>query len=456
MDIRGKGVGLLTLALNGSRRNSVLALVLIGALMVDTMLSNISDILSSQLDTVAGVLLFVVLAALIFGSAYYLLMYLKRASSELRSKKSTLNTIYKLMVSSQYILLAIAVLICVQVIFLSEYLIPLIVAATLFSYVLAGVIMSFLGYYFFRWFMLNKKNIMIVLFALAAFMTAAASVSLGVAQGGLFEVSGPLVILPHMSINYPNINPELTGMLGNLMSSAYIETMLSYALTWGAASILLYYYSKRIGIKKYLVLVIVPMGAFLLGITPILFSLSTTSTYFDPKLLVFRIISISSLIAVGVLFGLAFRVVIKSIHPYVKGPIIDYLRIASYGLAFLFIVLAANMARGSYPPFGIFSYSFTAIASYFFMMGIYSSAIAISSDSELRRNIRKSTIEQSKLLDNIGSAYMEQELQKRVLTLTKRSQDIMAEETGIESSLSDEDMKEYLERVITEVKKNQQ
>ena len=178
------------------------------------------------------------------------------------------------------------------------------------------------------------------------------------------------------------------------------------------------------------------MGAFLLGITPILFSLPTTSTYFDPKLLVFRIISISSLIAVGVLFGLAFRVVVKSIHPHVKGPIVDYLRISSYGLAFLFVVLAANIARGAYPPFGIASYSFTAIAAYFFIMGIYSSASVISTDSELRRKIRKSTIEQSKLLDNIGSAYMEQELERRVLPIFKNYSERIAEKGGLDPSIS--------------------
>jgi hypothetical protein len=39
------------------------------------------------------------------------------------------------------------------------------------------------------------------------------------------------------------------------------------------------------------------------------------------------------------------------------------------------------------------------MASYFFVMGIHSSAIVISTNSEFRRNIRKSTIEQSRLLD---------------------------------------------------------
>jgi hypothetical protein len=49
---------------------------------------------------------------------------------------------------------------------------------------------------------------------------------------------------------------------------------------------------------------------------------------------------------------------------------------------------------------------------------------------------------------------MEQEIQKRVLELTRRNQDRMAEESGIHSSLTEEDMKEYLQQVIEQVKKD--
>ena len=47
---------------------------------------------------------------------------------------------------------------------------------------------------------------------------------------------------------------------------------------------------------------------------------------------------------------------------------------------------------------------------------------------------------------------MEQEIQRRVLTITKQNQDRMAEETGIQSSLTDEDVKDYLGQVVEEVK----
>jgi hypothetical protein len=48
---------------------------------------------------------------------------------------------------------------------------------------------------------------------------------------------------------------------------------------------------------------------------------------------------------------------------------------------------------------------------------------------------------------------MEHEIQKKVIEFTKRNQDRMAEETGIQPSLTDEDVKAYLEQVIKEVKK---
>ncbi len=62
------------------------------------------------------------------------------------------------------------------------------------------------------------------------------------------------------------------------------------------------------------------------------------------------------------------------------------------------------------------------------------------------------TTKESKLLDSIGTVQMGQKIEKRVLSFTKQNQDKMAEETGIQSSLTEEDMKQYLEQVIGEVK----
>jgi hypothetical protein len=71
-------------------------------------------------------------------------------------------------------------------------------------------------------------------------------------------------------------------------------------------------------------------------------------------------------------------------------------------------------------------------------------------------SIRSFALKESKLLDSIGTAQMEQEIQRKVITFTKRIQDRMTEESEIQSSLTEEDMKEYLEQVIREVKKDRQ
>jgi hypothetical protein len=53
----------------------------------------------------------------------------------------------------------------------------------------------------------------------------------------------------------------------------------------------------------------------------------------------------------------------------------------------------------------------------------------------------------------MGTAQMQQELESRVITITKKLSDKMEEETGVEASMTVEDMKEQIEMVKKEVHK---
>jgi hypothetical protein len=90
---------------------------------------------------------------------------------------------------------------------------------------------------------------------------------------------------------------------------------------------------------------------------------------------------------------------------------------------------------------------------YLVPIGIYSSAISVAEDSKLRQSIRSFAVRGSRLLDSIGMAEIERQVQRKVIAFTKQSQDRMTEETGIQSSLTEDDIKQYLEQVIKEVKK---
>jgi hypothetical protein len=75
----------------------------------------------------------------------------------------------------------------------------------------------------------------------------------------------------------------------------------------------------------------------------------------------------------------------------------------------------------------------------------------VAQDQTLRRSIRK-IVKVRKFLESIGIAQMEQELQKRVLTVAKENADVM-KETGVNPSLTKDEMKEYLDIVLNEIRR---
>jgi hypothetical protein len=156
----------------------------------------------------------------------------------------------------------------------------------------------------------------------------------------------------------------------------------------------------------------------------------------------------------GILFGVAFWMVARSLPQ--KGIVRDYFIISGFGIVLLFtsnqgIILVSF----TYPPFGLATVSFLGISSYLILVGIYSSAISISEDNKLRKSIRNHAMKEAKLLENIGTAQVQQEIERRAITLTRKTRDSMVEDTGIAPSLSDVDIKKYLDDVISEVRRKE-
>ena len=440
-------------SLAGNTKNSsVIMLILIVALIIDTTLSNISDIVERQTTSAWGIALFVAIIAAVFGvGQYFLSGYVKRVSAEFRRKKTDLNMTYMIVMITQFVLMAILFVIILQLIFTSQYYTVLLVAATMIGYILAGVIMGLLCYRFFSWYKENKRALQILLFALGCAMTAGSLIGGIVSQNVMLLETQLQEIGPQSRVAFPTIDPDVAGIMGDVLSISYLFAIMAYLLIWSASAIMLSHYSRRMGNLRYWIIVSLPLASFLFGLSPILLSLPLTSTYFDPSLLVFRILSTSALVANGVLFGMAFLTIMRNIRSHVSNTIVDYLTISMYGIALLYVSLAANIAQGSYPPFGVTSYSFIGAAAYFFMSGIYSSAISVSSDIKLRQLIKRAATDQTRLIDSISTASVKQELEKRVTNLIKTHSSNLVEETGIEPSLEEDDIKNYVDEVLKEI-----
>ena len=107
-----------------------------------------------------------------------------------------------------------------------------------------------------------------------------------------------------------------------------------------------------------------------------------------------------------------------------------------------------------FPAFGAPTVAFMALASYFIFLGIYSSAIAISEDAKLRRVLRRTALDESKLFDSVGTAYMKDEIQRKVLKIRKANSDKIIEVTGLDTVPSESDLTQYIEEVIKEMQAN--
>ena len=151
----------------------------------------------------------------------------------------------------------------------------------------------------------------------------------------------------------------------------------------------------------------------------------------------------------GVLFGIAFWTVSRRLT---SKQVKTYMIISAYGMT---LVFAANQPTGliliPYPPFGLTSICFMVLATYLVFLGIYSSAISVAEDSRLRQSIRKIALKESQFLDVIGTAEMEQEIERRVVLMTAATKENIEKETGVSSSFDDEDIRKYLHEVLQEI-----
>jgi signal transduction histidine kinase len=329
----------------------------------------------------------------------------------------------------------------------------------------ASIILGFLSVIFFSRYKSNKRNFILLLYGLAA-----AALTISIAGDAIdkilliqvVEEKSPPGAVPqssyiyetfakyHGEIEYKVVNPHTTRLyvvpspsLPLYNEIIYITSDAPYILTWAGTFMLLRYYYKRTGklnLQFWLILSI-PLALYLVG-SGLIFSLPANIPYKFYYRLIFRAGTIGS----SLLFGLAFYVVARKVTAL---KIKDYLAISAMGIVPIGI---ANEISALQQTYGVAAHSLVLLSSYLFTLGLYSLVISISQDSSLRQSIRNSAIEVSKLAAVIEGPAMEQEIERRVLTSAKEQEEILTQQTGVRSSLTEYEMKQYLGTVLKEIK----
>lgn len=434
----------------GNKAVFIVSVVIICALIIDTSLIKIYSFLTRPYSPDWNVAIFIVMALVYAIGQYVILEFVKTKIKQARtatSRQSNITVIHKVVSTIQYILIALLVLLVLEMIITSSYNVSILTAAIGFSYILAIMLMALLAKRFFSWFKSNH-NLVVLTYAISISLLSINALLTLVYVDNIL-IGQPNYMLPHIGHISPfdTSNPELK-------SGYIISSVVAFMATWFATVLLMRHYSHKLGRVKYWIIVGMPLAYFLSQFEPLFLSVFYAYRLSEPVLfgIVYTLIFNLSKPAGGILFGVAFWTVSRTIGPR---PLKDYVLIAAYGFVLVFTSnQAIVLVNSAYPPFGLATISFMGLSSYLIFQGIYASAISVSEDNALRKTIRKSVEQQSRLLDSIGTAHMEQEIQKKVISITKEHQDDMMSESGVQPSLSEDDIKQYLQEVIQETKKD--
>jgi hypothetical protein len=428
----------------------IVMLTIISILILDVIITKISVFMSQELMSIWRNIVFAMMAGIFIVGQYFIMEYVKSRMSKFGKRAASMDIFHKATTIAQYGLAIIFLITIFQIITESKYSTSLLTLAIGISYTLAVFNLTLLAVHFFSWYRSNR-NLVVLLYGISA-ASLSFNAGLTLALSALLLQDKPELVLPRVGVLLPLFEPG--SLKAILNSSVIISSVISFLITWIATSSLLHHHSRRLGKFKYWIIVAIPLVYFLTQFLNPLLGLFDPIIELSPvinSILLILIFALSKPVG-GILFGVAFWSIARNVQSNV---VKDYMKIAAFGLALLFISNQAisTVNTPSYPPFGLVTVSFMGLASYLIFIGIYYSAISVSQDVKLRTKIRRFAADELRLLHNIGSAELRVRLENEVKHIIMKNQATMLEETGIPPSLDEEDAKQYLNEILRELGK---
>jgi hypothetical protein len=422
-------------------------LVVIITIIVDSEVGFVADFIPVQLSSSTGIAVFIAIAIIFAITQYFILAYVKQSNKETRARALHLDITPIIVSIAQYVLVGMLAIVILQMLTAQQYNLTTLYISYAVSYGLWIVTLAILARAFFSWYRRSGKNVMVLMLTLSMIAYVVNGVT-GLATYIDFLTQQREVITATDVAYFPEFSIASIG--SQIVTATVIVSSVAYILTWIGSVKLLYPYTQKLGKIKFWIIMGAAMVYYLVSFPLFVLGYYTPSEKVDAmtNILIFSLGGIFT----GILFGAAFLSVARTLQ---KGTALrNQMIIAAYGLLVFYIAGSAVAAQAAYPPYGLASVSIIGLSCYLIYTGLYSSAVIVSQDTGLRRSIRRSVMDQSKLLHSIGTAHMEQELQSRVLTVAKKLSGTMVKETGVEPSMTENEMKEYIEMVKNEIDKS--
>jgi hypothetical protein len=433
--------------LDPNKRFFALMVVVIVTITVDSQIGYVADFIPERLSSNVGVFTFIVIAVVFAITQYLILAHIKKSNKETTQRVPHLSKLHTGVSVAQYSLAVVIAVVILLILLAQQYNIIALYIVYVFSFGLWILTLALLAKAFFSWYKFSSKNIIVLIFTLSMIAYIVNGIT-GLAENSDMLAQQKKIITSIDVAYFPEFSIESVG--SQIGMANHIVSTVAYILTWIGTVKMLFPYIKKLGKIKFWIIMGVAMIYYLIEFPLFVLGYFTPSENVDAmtNVLIFSFAGIMS----GIIFGAAFLSVARTLR---KGSDLrNHMIIAAYGFLLFYISGSAMASQAAYPPYGIVSISFIGISCYLIYTGLYSSAVTVSQDTTLRLSIRKSLDEQAKFLHSVGSAHMEQELQSTVMKIAKKHSDVLTEKTGVESSMTESDIKEYMTMVLNEIHKS--
>ncbi|MGA7370191.1 MAG: hypothetical protein WBX01_13775 [Nitrososphaeraceae archaeon] len=431
-------------------------------ILTDVIFGTFQDVLGKSLTSSFGLVLFIAMSITVFFASLYALRdYMVALRKELEAP-SFFNRLYKATPIFLYALLVVFGALIVEMVLFSQYSIYLLILILLISTV-SILFFGFRAYKFLSWFKssANKRhNIMILAFAVSSILLCICTiVAIELDIKELLDPEGKFG--PSIDPNFPASNSMGSRHLTSIEYIIHLYGFLFPQVTAiaiaevVAVAFFLRYFKDQIGRATFWTIIILPPVLFITGVfgPQILKGEGSIMVYMESQFLIFRIIGTAGWVAADLVIAYAFLLVAKTIERQISSShIINYLIIAAFATILISPTTNNWITNNSYPPFGAIQRAFLVLASFLFSIGIYSVALSVAQDAELRQLARK-YVKEYALLDTLGNAQENAEIMRKLVKLIHQHADAMEKETEVKSTmLDDNEVRHYLDMVITETR----
>jgi hypothetical protein len=429
-------------------------------IITDVIFGTFLDQLGKPLNSSFGLILFIAMSISIFFAGLYALRdYMVVLRKDLGAP-SFFNRLYKTTPIFLYALLVIFGAIIVEMLLFSQYSSYLLILIVLISAV-AILFFGFRTYKFLSWFkssIRKRDNIMILAFAVSSMLLCISVTVSTILDTKELVYSRPPSIDPNFHSSNSMASRHLTKieLVIHLYGFLYPQVTAIAIAETVAVAYFLRYFKDQIGRAIFWAIIILPPVLFLTGIFgPQILTTASQFVYMEPRFLLFRVMGTLGWIVADFVIAFAYILVAKTVGRQFassRNKIINYLIIAAFSTILISPTTNNWITNNSYPPFGAIQRAFLVLASFLFSIGIYSVALSVAQDAELR-NLARKYVKEYALLDTLGSAQENAEIMRKVVKLIQKHGDTMEKETAVESSmLDDNEVRRYIDLVIMETR----